>query len=144
MAGKKAKRRVARRGIKVTAVTTDRGPPSTAVHVELKPDELKEEVGEYGRVKRVSAEVPQQDRARGEVRWEEEPMRPVGRSPGAAPEPVERYAAVHYGPSEAKRLGVGVSIETDAGKIRGQGRGESYTVGEPDRPGTSERKKKPD
>ena len=141
MARKKGKRKVASQGIKVTAVATTSGPPSTTVHVEVDRDELKREVGEFDAVKSVEADIPQ---GSGEgVRWEHERMRGMAAAPpGSHPENIERYLGVHYGPPEAKRLGVGVTIETDAGTVRGQSTGESYTVSDPDRPGETERKPK--
>jgi hypothetical protein len=143
MAGKKGKKRVARQGIKVTAVSTSSGPPSTTVHVELDREELKREVGEFDAVKRVEADIPQ--RSGGGVRWEHERMSGMASAPaGSRRENIERYFGVHYGPTEAKRLGVGVTIETDAGTVRGQSKRESYTVGEPDRPCESARKPKPE
>ncbi len=147
MAGKKGKRRVAKEGVKVTAVATDRGPPSTSVHVEVETEKLRETVGDFGAVKRVTAEIPQASGEGGKVRWEEEQMSPLGRPAergGARRENVERYFGVHYGPTDARRLGVGVRIETDAGTVRAQSRGESYTVSDPDRPGESERKRRPE
>jgi hypothetical protein len=141
MAGK-GKQRVAKQGVKVSAVSTTSGPPSTTVHVELDRDQLKREVGEFEAVERVEASIPTQ--VGGAVRWERERMSGMAPSPAGAPRGnVERYFGVHYGPTESKPLGVGVTIQTDAGTVRAQSGRESYSVEDPDRPGASERRRKP-
>ncbi|HET9599021.1 MAG TPA: hypothetical protein VFP65_25845 [Anaeromyxobacteraceae bacterium] len=133
--------RVAKQGVKVTAVSTDRGPPATIVHVEVEPKKLKEDVGQL-QVKGVVAEIP--ETSGGQVRWREERLHKVDTSarPGSG-EVVERYSYGHYGPSEAKRYGVGVKVETDAGDVQAQEPRERHDVGEEGRPEKSGRTRLP-
>jgi hypothetical protein len=110
--------------------------------VEVERQRLAREVGGFERIERVEADIPV--RGGRAVRWEKAPMSPLGgRAGGPSRDEVERYQAVHYGPSEASQLGVGVTIETDAGRVEAQSQGESYTVGEPHRPDSTERKRRP-
>lgn len=134
-----SKRRSVKKGITVTAVTSTRGPPATTVHVEVDPTTLKSELGDFTGVKHVVAEIP--DQSEGTLKWRPERMykeRSDVRRPGdPAGPPVEAYAVTHYGPSESRQRGVAVTVETEAGPVAAQERGEAYSVSEAGKPGES-------
>ncbi len=144
--GGRPKARVARKGLKVTAVRATAGPSATSVHVELEPEELKSEVGEFGDVRRVAARIPEDDAERpGRVRWREETLRPAGTAEQETEgrrRTVRRYFNVHYGPSATEKLGVGVEVETDRCRVKAPPPGHAYTVKEDSQPGESELTKK--
>jgi len=140
--GGRSKARVATRGLRVSAVRATAGRPATSVQVEVEPDELKREVGEFGEVRGVSARIPEEGERPGRVRWRREPLRPAGASERDAQgrrRTVRRYFNVHYGPSAD---GVGVEVETDRGKVQAPAPGHAYTVKDDSQPGESQVKKR--
>ena len=144
--GGRPRARIARKGLKVTAVRATAGRSATSVHVELEPDELKSEVGDFRDVRRVSARIPEDDARRpGRVQWRKETLQPAGTAEEESEgrrRTVRRYFNVHYGPGASERLGVGVELETGQGKVKAQPPGHAYTVKDDSRPGESEVKKR--
>ncbi len=137
--GGRPRARVATRGVRVTAVKATAGRPATSVHVELEPDELKSEVGEFDEVRSVSARIPEESEPPGRVRWQKQPLAPAGATEREAEgrrRTVRRYFSVHYGPSAEDR-GVGVEVETDRGRVRAPPPGQAYSVKEDSQPGES-------
>lgn len=142
--GGRPKVRVATKGLRVTAVKATAGRPATSVHVEVEPEELKTEVGEFDEVRSVSARIPEEGKRPGSVRWRQEPLRPVGaseRDSEGRRRTVQQYFNVHYGPS-ADGQGVGVEVETDRGRVKAPPPGHAYTVKDDSRPGESEVRKR--
>jgi hypothetical protein len=136
---------VATKGLKVTAVKATSGRSATSVHVEVEPDELKRDVGEFDEVRSVSARIPEESEGPGHVRWRNEPLRPAGageKESGGRRRTVKQYFNVHYGPTAAEDLGVGLELETDRGKVKAPPRGQGYTVKDDSHPGESELKKR--
>ncbi|HET6437081.1 MAG TPA: hypothetical protein VFG59_03400 [Anaeromyxobacter sp.] len=129
--------KVASKGVKVTAVKATHGPPATSVHVEVEPDDLKEDLGELGEVRSVTARIPEAGEA-GRIRWREVRLDRLGAGPEArgSRRTVARYFKVHYGPTE-QRAGVGVKVDTDRGLVEAQPRDQAYTVKEESKPGES-------
>jgi hypothetical protein len=123
---------IVQKGVKVTAVKSQRGPPSTTVNVELNSDEMKEDVGNFGKVTQVSARIP--EGGPDAVRWREERMTKFSDGPS-----VQRFSSTHYGASDSHELGVGVKIETEAGTLNAQKKGEAYAVRETDKPEANEK-----
>ncbi len=142
--GGRPKARVATKGLHVTAVKATAGRPATSVHVELEPDELKSEVGEFDEVRSVSARIAKEGEPPGRVRWHKEPLMPAGATEREAEgrrRTVRRYFNVHYGPS-AEELGVGVEVETDRCKVKAPPPGHAYSIKDDSQPGESEIRKK--
>lgn len=143
--GGTAKARVATKGLRVTAVKSSAGRSATSVNVEIEPEELKSEVGEFGEVRGVSAQIPEEGERPGSVRWHSEALRPAGsseRETAGGRQTVRQYFNVHYGPSPDGQ-GVGVEVETDRGKLQAPQPGHAYTIKSESQPGASEIKKKP-
>ena len=137
--GARPRARVATKGLRVTAVKATAGRPATSVHVEVEPDELKSEVGDFGEVRGVSARIAEEGGAPGAVRWQKKPLVPAGaseREVGGQKRTVRRYFNVHYGPS-AGDLGVGVEVETDQGRVEAPPPGHAYSVKDDSQPGES-------
>ena len=117
--------------MKVHAVKSTRGPPATTVHVEIDPTKLREEIGEFGAVERVVAEIPEQSD------WRAEHMHKEAVVPRASGEPLEKYSVTHYGPSDSGERGVGVTLDTEAGPVAAQGSREAHSVCEEGKPDDS-------
>lgn len=130
--GGAAERKVVTGGIKVTAVAKHTGPAATAVDVEVDPARLREEIGDYGRVKAVVAQLPGPG-GKGGARSAPEPLHAAGSAPGA-----EHYCGTHLGQTDVGR-GVQIEVETDAGTLQAQAPGESYRVSEEGQPAGSDR-----
>ena len=134
--------RAGTKGLKVSAVKATAGRSATSVNVEVTPDELKTEVGEFGEVRSVTARIPEDDRDRpGGVRWKPETLQPAGteeREGEGRRRTVKRYFSVHYGPARMDELGVAVEVETDRGRVKAPASGHAYTVKEESKPGESE------
>jgi len=129
------KRRRVNSGVTVTAVKSTGGPPATTVRVEVDPTKLKEEVGDFAGVKQVVAEIP--ERSQDSVSWRPEHMHMERRVARDSGEPLETYSVTHYGPSDAHERGVAVTVETGAGPLAAQRRGEAHSVSEAGKPGES-------
>ncbi|MGC4001433.1 MAG: hypothetical protein QM767_29830 [Anaeromyxobacter sp.] len=137
-------KRVVERGVKVSAVASTRGPPSTTVHVEVEPAAMAEQAGDVGEVRRVEAELPEE--RDGAVRWSRQELHRLARERRVADgkeTAVERFGGTHLGPSDAQRLGVGVDVQTDRGTLRAPARSEAYAVREADKPRQRERVQRP-
>ena len=122
---------------------TTAGPPATSVHVEVEPEELKAEVGEFGEVRGVSARIPE-DGPPGRVRWKEQRLQSIGTSERESEgrrKTVKGYYSMHQGPNASERLGVGVEVETDRGRFKSPPSGHGYTVKDDSQPGESALKK---
>ncbi len=142
--GGPAKARVATKGLRVTAVKASAGRSATSVNVEIETEELKSEVGEFGEVRGVSAQIPEEGERPGSVRWCNETLRPAGaseRETKGGRRTVRQYFNVHYGPS-ADGQGVGVEVDTDRGKLQAPQPGHAYAIKADSQPGESEIKKK--
>lgn len=143
---KRAKARIGTKGLRVSAVKTTAGRSATSVHVEVAPEELKGEVGEFGDVRRVSASIPEDDAKRpGHVRWTKENLQPAGteeREVEGKRQTVKSYFNVHYGPARTEEFGVGVQVDTDACRVNAPRPGHRYTVKAESQPGESEIKKR--
>ncbi len=142
-AGEHPRARTVEKGVHVTAVKATAGPPATSVHVELEPEELKREVGEFGEVRGVSARFPE-EKAPGHVRWRKEPLHPAGTAEREAEgrrRIVQRYFNVHYGPADSDGLGIGVEVETDTCRVKAPAAGQAYAVKDPPQPGESDVRK---
>ena len=122
--------RVVHKGIRVTAVSKASGPPATSIHVELNARELRDELGD-AQVQSVTARVPLADGK--DIRWAEEPMRKVPGSEGSDTG-IECFESTHYGPCEARELGVDVRVTTARGSVWSHGADESFPVRENDHP----------
>jgi hypothetical protein len=140
--GGRRKARTATRGLKVSAVKATAGRAVTSVNVEVEPDELKSEIGEFGDVRSVSARFPEDDRGRpGHVLWKREQLQPAGTEERGAEgkrRTVKRFFNVHYGPGRSDELGVGVEVETDQCRVKAPAAGHAYTVKDDSKPGESE------
>jgi hypothetical protein len=140
--GGRPRARVATKGLRVTAVKATAGRAATSVNVEVEPEELKSEVGEFDEVRSVSARIPEESEGTGRVRWRQEALRPAGaseRETEGRRRTVRRYFNVHYGPSPE---GLGVEVETDRGRVKAPRPGEAYAVKSASQPGESEVKKR--
>jgi len=140
--GRRPKARAATKGLKVSAVKATAGRSATSVTVEVTPEELKREVGQFDDVRRVSARIPEDDQVRpGRVRWREEELKPCGteeRESEGKRQTVKQFFNVHYGPARADDLGVGVELETDRGRVKAPAPGHAYAVRDQSKPGESE------
>ena len=134
MTKEKEKGRVVKKGVKVTAVGTTGGRAATTVHVEVEPDQLAEELEGMKDVQGVVADIPQAKD--GGVEWKEEPLGKIDSriKEGTRPSIVERFAETHYGPTEARRLGVAVRVKTDKGTVMPNEEGETFSISDPDKP----------
>ena len=138
--GSGAKGRSTRRALRVRTVKSTGGPPATTVHVEVKPDKLKDAVGEFAKVEQVVAEIPEQ-RADA-VRWQETKLYKYAEKPDAPGGHTVQYASTHYGPSETAKYGVRVRVKTDTGSVRVREPGDPRSVREADKPETEGRPKR--
>lgn len=125
--------KVVDKGVKVSAVTSNRGPPATTVRVEVNAEEIREQIGEFENLE-VVAQIP--DGGPDAVSWKEESLSKIagGVSDSGRASGVQKFASTHYGPSGSHELGVGVKLRTESGELRTAEPGERYSATEASKP----------
>ncbi len=115
----------ASRGVRVTSVTSSSGRPATSIDVDVEPETVQENIqGKFTDIRSVVARVPHNRKE--EVDWQDEHLSKVSeRKAEPGKKGSVRYSGTLYGATDAKRLGVGVRVETDAGNLDADAEGES-------------------